>query len=131
MSIHTIQPNETAFLDTQNVLVTNARFIVNNQTYAMNGVTSVKDGYIKPKRAVWIVLAIISALMIFGADTGMGKFIALIFAAIFAFIAYSLKPTGIVILQTSSGEVKAVESKDIGFIINIVNALNTAIIHRG
>ncbi len=43
----------------------------------------------------------------------------------------SIKPTFSVVLSSASGEVKALSSKDNGFITSVINALNDAIVHRG
>ena len=48
--------NETIFLDQPGVTVTNARFVVNGQTYAMSNVTSVKQGMTPASKVGPIVL---------------------------------------------------------------------------
>lgn len=131
MSIHNPQHNEVEFLNAGTTVVTNARFIVNGQTYAMNGVTSVKQGFVPANTNGFIVGIIIGFIMMFAADSWLYKIIGFGILIFFAYGAYSAKGTGTVILQTSSGEVQAVSSQDMAFINNIITALNNAIIHRG
>jgi hypothetical protein len=117
---------ETVFLNENNVQVTNARFIVTGQTYAMNGVTSVKSVRENPSRTLPIILGILGLLtlrsipfvgiLLIGAAVAMFKF---------------KKARHIVVLNTSGGEVKALNSEDVDYIVRIVNALNESIIHRG
>ncbi|TCB36872.1 QacE [Acinetobacter sp. ANC 4910] len=124
------QSNETEFFNNGNTVVTNARFIVDGQTYAMNGVTSVKQG-IKPadkKAGIWLVII---GIILFLATSGSAKFIGLIMIGVGAWLIYQAKPIASVILQSSSGEVQALSSENISFISNVVSALNQAIIHRG
>lgn len=124
------QPNETEFFNNGHTVVTNARFVVDGQTYAMNGVTSVKQG-IKPadkKTGIWLVII---GIILFLATSGSAKLIGLVLIGIGAWLIYQAKPIASVILQSSSGEVQALSSEDLSFISNVVSALNQAIIHRG
>lgn len=124
------QPNETEFFNSENTVVTNARFIVDGQTYAMNGVTSVKQG-IKPadkKTGIWLVVI---GIILFLAASGGAKLIGLVLLGVGAWLIYKAKPIASVILQSSSGEVQALSSENLSFISNVVSALNQAIIHRG
>lgn len=130
MSIYMPQPNETEFFNSENTVVTNARFIVDGQTYAMNGVTSVKQG-IKPadkKTGIWLVVI---GIILFLAASGGAKLIGLVLLGVGAWLIYKAKPIASVILQSSSGEVQALSSENLSFISNVVSALNQAIIHRG
>ena len=124
------QPNETEFFNSENTVVTNARFIVDGQTYAMNGVTSVKQG-IKPadkKTGIWLVVI---GIILFLAASGGAKLIGLVLLGVGAWLIYKAKPIASVILQSSSGEVQALSSENLSFISNVVSALNQSIIHRG
>lgn len=130
MSIYMPQPNETEFFNSENTVVTNARFIVDGQTYAMNGVTSVKQG-IKPadkKTGIWLVVI---GIILFLAASGGAKLIGLVLLGVGAWLIYKAKPIASVILQSSSGEVQALSSENLSFISNVVSALNQSIIHRG
>ena len=130
MSIYMPQSNETEFFNSGNTVVTNARFIVDGQTYAMNGVTSVKQG-IKPadkKTGIWLVVI---GIILFLVASGGAKLIGLVLLGVGAWLIYKAKPIASVILQSSSGEVQALSSENLSFISNVVSALNQAIIHRG
>lgn len=130
MSIYMPQSNEIEFFNNGHTVVTNARFIVDGQTYAMNGVTSVKQG-IKPadrKVGIWLIII---GFIVFLLTSGVGKLFGIILIGVGAWLIYEAKPIASVILQSSSGEVQALTSQDIGFISNVVSALNQAIIHRG
>ncbi|MHA3115247.1 QacE [Acinetobacter sp. ANC 4635] len=130
MNIYTPQPNEIEFFNHGNTVVTNARFIVDNQTYAMNGVTSVKQGIIPPDRKIGIWMIIVGFIMLLVAS-GMGKFIGLLILGAGIWLVYKAKPIASVILQSSSGEVQALSSDNQHYISQVVSALNQSIIHRG
>lgn len=118
--------DEQVVLEEGNVKVTNTRFIVAGQTYAMNGVTSVEQFAKKPARIVPIVIGIGGLIALSG---------SVIFAIILLGIAAALwifqKATYSVLLSTSSGKAQALTSKDEQYISRVVAALNDAIISRG
>jgi uncharacterized protein YunC (DUF1805 family) len=120
------QMNETVVFDENNVKVTNARFIVNEQTYAMNGVTSVKRFEKKPPRIVPIIIGV-AGLGAMSASIIVGL---LILAAAFG-IWKIQKAQYSVVLSTSSGEAQALTSPDRPYIERVIAALNDAIIKRG
>ncbi len=130
MSIYSPQSNEVEFFNENQTVVTNARFIVENQTYAMNGVTSVKQGVKPANRTAGIIMAIIGLILLLSL-TGGNKIWGIILLGIGIWIAYSAKPTGLVLLQSSSGEVQALSSQNLNYISAVVSALNQSIIHRG
>jgi len=119
--------DERVFFDQGEVKVTNARFIVSGQTYAMNGVTSVKRGVNQPNRALPIILAIVGLVLILHQSFLWG--IALAGLAVFWLVKQ--QPDWLVILHSASGEVKALTSKDGEYIKAVIDALNDSIIHRG
>lgn len=118
---------EKMFFNQGNVSVSNARFIVNGQTYAMNGVTSVKQAARHPSRLGPIVAGIIGLLLLFNAAVGWG----LAFLAVAVVWWVTQKSEWIVVLQSSSGETKALTSTEKPFIDGVINALNESIVHRG
>jgi len=125
---------ERNFFNEDGVSVTNARFIVNNQTYAMSGVTSVKSFKEEPSRTapmVLIVVGILLALGSFGGGSSGGVIISLLLIGGAIWWWISQKPLYSVLLNSSSGESKALSSKDGEFISKVVSALNDSIIHRG
>jgi len=119
---------EQEFFNHGHVRVTNARFMVNGQTYAMNGVTSVKHGKKDPARGWPIFLLLLGAGMLLAPNLRMFGFPILIIAALWLF-AQSTEHT--VLLSSASGESKALTSTNEAHIRQIIEALNQAIIHRG
>lgn len=117
---------EQIFYDNGTVKVTNARFMVGSQTYAMQGVTSVRSLVQSPNRIFPIILIIVG-LFAFG---GSVLFALLMIAAGIALLVM-MKNTHIVALHSASGEQQALTSTDAGYINDVVGALNNALIHRG
>lgn len=130
MSIYSPQSNEIEFFNQNETVVTNARFIVENQTYAMNGVTSVKQGVKPANRTTGIIMAIVGFILLLSLNGG-NKIWGILLLGVGVWIAYSAKPTGLVLLQSSSGEVQALSSQNLNYISDVVSALNQSIIHRG
>lgn len=129
---------EIYFYDDKKVAVTNHRFIIGNETYAMHHITSVKRG---------------ESL----ADRGMPSFVALLGFAMIAYDLYRLFKSGTdfklliigmvvlligisllmnrqdeysVVIKTSAGEDHPVKHTDKDYIDAIVKALNTSIVSR-
>ncbi|CNJ97186.1 Uncharacterised protein [Yersinia mollaretii] len=121
---------EKEFFSHGDVRVTNSRFTVSGATYAMNGVTSVKQLQTTPSKVGPVILAIIGAVVTFNADSG-GKIIGvlMLLAAIFWF--KKIRPEYIVVLNSSSGEAQALRSYDKNYIQSVINALNESIVFRG
>ena len=121
---------EQVFFEHGNVKVTNARFVVDSQTYAMNGVTSVKSNVAPPNRTGAILAIGVGLLMLFAAE-GASKIIGLALVAGGAWFLSRLKATHSVYLSSASGEVQALSGTDESFIKSVIHALNEALIHRG
>ena len=122
---------ETTFFEGGNLTVTNARFIVGTQTFAMRGVTSVQGVEIPANytaSGLLILLGACVALTAFlNSAIGFGIFGVLLSAGgIWA--ACRQKPTYAVVLRTAGGEVTAYESKDRDYISQVIEALNQSII---
>jgi hypothetical protein len=121
--------DEQVFFEHGNVKVTNARFIVGSQTYAMNGVTSVKSSVTPPSRGGLIIAIVVGLLMLAG-PVGM----KLLGVGLIAFAAWMLsqqKSLHAVFLSSASGEVQALADTDDAYIDGVVHALNEALVHRG
>ncbi len=120
---------EQTFLDESGILVTNARFVVPAQTYAMSGVTSVAAIKNVPSKKGPIVLIVIGLILMIAGDAG----IILGLLALAGGIAWLVlnKPEYIVLLNSASGETRALHSKDEDFISRVIVALNESIIARG
>lgn len=121
---------EEVFFEQGTVKVTNARFIVDAQTYAMNGVTSVKSSITPPSRSGAFIAIGVGILIALAADGG-AKLVGVLIAGAGAWYLSQLKPTHSVYLSSASGEVQALTGEDEGYINNVVTALNEALIHRG
>ncbi|PZQ16466.1 MAG: QacE [Rhodanobacter denitrificans] len=118
---------EKIFFDRGGVSVSNARFIVNGQTYAMNGVTSVKQGVNNPSRAWPLLLGLLAIVVLLNEGSVWGGLLLVV--AILWWVAQ--KPEWIVVLNSSSGETKALSSADQSYIKGVIEALNQSIIYRG
>ena len=73
---------ETSFFNEGGVSVSNARFIADNQTYAMSGITSVKQFRQDPSRKVPIIMGVIGVLALAGGGTVTIVGLALIAGAV-------------------------------------------------
>lgn len=118
--------NETTFFEYEGVRVTNTRFIVDGQTFAMNNITSVKPLEQKPSRllpGLLIVLGVLPALN--------GAYGALILAAIGGIWWGMQKTVYHIMLHTAGGETSALKTHQKEYLQKVVTALNNAIVHRG
>lgn len=117
---------ETVVFEEGNVKVTNTRFIVEGQTYAMNGVTSVKRFEKKPPRIIPVMVGIVGLAAMAG---------SIIVGIVILAAAYGIwtiqKEEYSVLLSTSSGAAQALTSKDRAYIERVISSLNEAIINRG
>ncbi|MDO8971871.1 MAG: DUF6232 family protein, partial [Saprospiraceae bacterium] len=105
---------EKTFLSEGGVTVTNARFIVPAQTYAMSGITSVKSFEETPSRKGAIILVVIGVLAFFA---GKEAIVIGVLALAGGIAWWVLKKSMYhVLLSSASGESKALSSKDPGWI---------------
>jgi len=121
--------DEKIFLNKGNVKVTNSRFIVNGQTYAMSNVTSVKTGVIKANRSSAVVIGLVGLLCLLGG--GWVTFAGVVLLGFAYFVFISCKDQYSVILNTSAGENQALVSEDKNYIGQVISSLNDAIVSRG
>ena len=125
---------ETTFFQSGHVTVTNARFCVGAQTFAMRGITSVEGVETPPNYTggvVMIVLGvIITAAGFYSSSIGAGVFGLLVVAG-GVWVVRLQKSTFAVVLRTSGGEVTAYQSQDRNHISQIIQALNDSIISHG
>jgi hypothetical protein len=133
---------ETVFFNFNGIIVSNSRFIVRSQTYAMQSVTSVKPGVIKPSRAVALAFILTGMLLLALKllavelpellDHQGVLLVAGVVAILIGLIAWYLgKPRYSVILHTSAGEHHALVSDNKQDIEHVLQALNQAIVSRG
>jgi len=118
---------EKEFFSYDDVKVTNARFIVGSQTYAMSNITSVKASEDSPGRFTPIACVVVGVACLFGSVKEFGIFLILLGGVWLA----CLKTTYYVSLTTAGGESKALSSEQREYIEKVVAALNNAIVHRG
>lgn len=118
---------EKTFFEYEDVKVTNARFVVGSQTFALGNITSVQAFAQEPNRtgpAVLIVVGIVVSLAgnaILGIPVCIGGVAWLILQ----------KPNKFhVRLRTASGETTALTSHQRDYIDKVVKALNEAIVAR-
>lgn len=117
---------EVTFFTQGGVRVTNTRFVVDGQTFAMNNITSVKRGTTSPKRALPALLTLVGVWALAMRHT---EGIALAVAGI-AWLAVQ-RPLYHVTLHTAGGETNALTSKAKDYVDSIVTAVSNAIVHRG
>lgn len=125
--------SEKVFLDEGEVKVTQARFIVPAQTYAMAGITSVASLKQDPSRKRpnrVMIIGFIATLWGFSVSVSAGVIGLLVLAAGMAWWLLQ-KPTYYVVLHSASGESRALKSKNGEWIARVVTALNDAIVARG
>lgn len=125
----TARAPETVFFDGGGITVTNTRFVVPGQTYAMASVTSVR--YLEKPQS-WIMGAVCGALAIWWLTIGTFMIpLVVVFAGISSLALWRGRPRYDVILSTAAGEVRALSSHERGDVRQVVKALNDAIIFRG
>ncbi len=124
---------ESTFFQSGGITVTNARFIVGAQTFAMRGITSV-EGVEHPPIVIWtiifVVVGLLMALNLFAGNYGIGVFGLLIFA-VGIWLRTRQRSKFSVVLRTAGGEITAYQSPDREFISSIIQALNQAIVSQG
>lgn len=121
-----IEMNEKTFFEYDGVKVTNARFIVDGQTFAMSNVTSVKPIAVPPNRLWGCVLLLLGL-------TGLmsNPFFGVPVTGVAIYVIYKQKKTYHIMLRTSGGETKALTTQQKEYLDKVVSALNEAIVHRG
>lgn len=125
---------EKTFFHYEDVSVTNSRFMVGSQTFAMSNITSVQALKQDPKRFWPTVVIILGGLYTLGSfagdQTGSGV-VGLIVVAAAIYWWIRKKPMYHVMLRTAGGEAKALSSEQKEYIEKVVQALNDAIVTRG
>jgi hypothetical protein len=126
--------DEKTFFQYEDVAVTNSRFMVGNQTFAMSNITSVQTLKQDPKRfwpTVVIILGGLYALGTLSAANPGGVVVGLLIAGAGVAWWLKMKPMFHVMLRTSGGENKALSSEQREYVEKVVRALNEAIVARG
>lgn len=123
---------ETTYYTNGRVMVTNARFVVDAETYAISGITSVKLGVKKPNRILPILLIVLTYLVL---TKGGGPANLSIWHWLLALLPgvlwMALQRTHYTVtLASASGENRALTSKLQPFVREVIDALNQAIVRR-
>ena len=116
---------EQTYFDNNGVRVTNARFIVDANTYSIRNITSTAAWTRKQQWIVGVLLALFGLVTVQNAPP-----IGIFFIAAAALAFYLGRPVHYVRLHTSGGEVKAVKSFDLEYVNQVVHALNEAIVSQ-
>jgi hypothetical protein len=131
--------DEKTFYESDNIKVTSVRFIVNNQTYALSSVNSVRvskvdttSSYAAPALIaaggiVWVLFLIAFK----GSPFYYLQPIALMVAGIYLLARIKKKLEYRVVLTTSSGENAVLRSNKKQEITLVEKALNDAVVYRG
>ena len=119
---------EKTFYQNGVVRVTQSRFIVGDQTFALRNISSVQVGLIGPNRTLYGIVVLIGALSLLAEQTRLFGGIVLVIAVIYIF---TVKSGFSVRITIHSGETDCLLSKDKKFVEAIVNALNSAIVEIG
>lgn len=118
---------EKTFFEYDDVKITNTRFMIGSQTYAMSNITSVKAYEEKPKRTLGIIGLIAGIIIAVQIEPIAGAIIAFV-SILLMFIQ---KTVYHVMLNTSGGETSALKTHQTEYLNKVVSALNEAIVHRG
>lgn len=125
---------ERVYFEGGGVRVTNSRFLPGDQTFALSAINSVKLLKSQADYRPAVLLVTATAVCIFVALVGqsLGWFLGAILFGIVTFFTFRrLKDSYAVVISVSSGEVKALVRQDEKFVVDVVNAINQAIIGRG
>ena len=126
---HTMSEERVLF-QKSGIFVSNSRFVVASQTFAMRNITSVRVEKQTPALAIpgfLMLLGIALALIGFisgGVPLGVIGVVALVIGV---YWAWNSKDTFKVVLTTTAGEVVAYESYDTQLIADIIKSLNDSI----
>jgi hypothetical protein len=125
---------ETVILNSPLALVTNARIVVNDVTYSMANVTSVRSEEVEDSLGLVLFLFVVSFVGIVG-GIGSERYVVLglgIGTFILAFWLFNkLSYTYIVVLRTAGGEIQAALSRSKNQVELIVKAISQAMVMRG
>jgi hypothetical protein len=120
------------FFNDEGVLVTRSRVVVVDQTFAMNGITSVKVSPIH-NILLWFFAAVFVLFGLFVCFVGstVSFLIGCFFILAGATCAWGARTQYALVLLSASGETKALVSRNQDLVYNISNAVANAMIARG
>ncbi|MDG5975856.1 QacE-like protein [Hydrogenophaga taeniospiralis CCUG 15921] len=118
--------DEKTFFEYEGVKVTNTRFVVDGQTFAMRNITSV-NSLTEPPQRFWGIICLLIGI----AATTENAFFGIPVIALSIYFLYKQRAVYHVMLRTSGGETKALTTYQKEYLGKVVAALNDAIVHRG
>jgi Family of unknown function (DUF6232) len=118
--------SEHVFFDHDGVKITNTRFIVDGQTFAMANVTSVKTRERRPSRLLPVVFILAGLVGLFTEPLG-----GVLVIVIAAFWLWKQETHYYVVLRTAGAETNALTTNQRPYLEEVVGALNAAIVWRG
>lgn len=129
---------EKTYFDKNGVLVTNARFISDGKTYAMNTVSSVEVRRQPPEMlGCCVMLAFCGLLLFASAALARGMAVVGCIACGLSMMAFGVvgitkqKVRFVLLLTTSAQEVSVLRSTSKSFVYEVKDAVEESIINRG
>jgi hypothetical protein len=130
---------ETTYLQTTRALVTSTRAVLNDVTFAMANVTSVRTRKVEANFLLVVFLFLLTICGALGTLAGLAPprepdlmAIGVMFAGVGVIgLIFASKPSFVVILGNAGGEANGLESKDEREVKAIVDAIAQAIVERG
>jgi hypothetical protein len=121
------EEQEQEFLNDKSVRVTDTRVVVNDRTFAMGQVTSVRSTIRPPHRLTPVLMLLIGAVIALDKQyLGIGL-LAFLIGATWLLLA---RTRYTVHLKSASGEDEALTSPNQKFVDRVVAAINAAIVYR-
>lgn len=126
--------SEEIIYNDSNVSVSTSRIVISGTTYALRNITSVKMTFAPAKTGCAVALIVLGALILIvglaqGGQTIIGALLGGAIVGGLGFLWFrSSKADYFVTIASSSGEVRALTSKDKSYVEKIVAAINDAII---
>jgi hypothetical protein len=131
---HNTNMSEEVIYSDNTVSVSTSRIVIGGTTYALRNITSVKMTFAPAKTGCAIALIVLGALIFVvglaqGGQTVIGSLLGGAIIGGLGFLWFrSCKTDYFVAIASSSGEVRALTSKDKSYVEKIVAAINDAII---
>lgn len=125
-----LKNDENIFYQDENVKVTQSRFTVGSDTYAMRNISSVTNFEIKKSKTNPILLLIGSICYMIFIKSDI-SYIAIIIAVLSILWFFGINNEFAVKISTNAGEPNTLVSEDKKYIQKVVDAINEAIIYRG
>ena len=116
------------FFENGKVTISESQFIVENQVFMLDNVSSIKIETPPPSRRLSGNIAIIGALCL--SLDGLFFIVGLMLLAVSAFLWKKTKSQQTIILNTLAGEKQTLTSDDEEYIQKVFSALNQALISR-